>query len=134
MSASAGPPQIIRAHFQPSERATSCWLRQEMRKVLLVVPFISATGGCGSNPFSDCVPPVFPGEAFAFPLDSGFVGSGMTSTPPELSLLAERTPAAAQAAGLASPAFSSAAEIFCCCDISEDFVGAESGESRITSC
>ena len=47
--ASAGPPQIIRAHFQPSERATSCWLRQEIRKVLLLFPFISTTGGRGSK-------------------------------------------------------------------------------------
>ena len=37
-SASAGPPQIISAHFQPRERATSCWLRQEIRKVLLLLP------------------------------------------------------------------------------------------------
>src|SRR5580700_1143843 len=133
MRASAGPPQIISAHFQPRERATSCWLRHEIRKVLLLVPFIRATGGCGSKPFTCCELAVFPGELLPFPLDVGFAGSGMTSTPPGLVILADGTPAAAQAVGLASPAFSRAAEIFCCCDISTDLVGADSGDRRITS-
>src|SRR5579864_1187868 len=105
-SASTGPPQIIKVHFHPRERATSCWLRQEIRNVLLLVPFISTTGGWGSK------------ESLLSP-GTAAVGSASTWTPglvrPEAGI-----PAAFHAAGFEIPAFTRAAAIFCCCDISTD--------------
>src|ERR1700757_4290863 len=100
-SAKAGPPQIMRAHFHPRERASSCWLRQEMRKVGFETPFMRTTGGCGSNPLA-CV---------GFSPVPAWVGSGETWTP---DADPAESPAADQAAGLEIPALISAAAIFCC--------------------
>ncbi len=97
-----GPPQIIRAHFHPSERATSCWLRQEIMKVLLFVPFISTTGGCESNSAACDEGP-----------EPGAGGSVITGIAGAVAAPAEM-PAADHAAGLEIPAFSRAFAIFCC--------------------
>src|SRR3954451_24740338 len=119
-SASAGPPQIMSVHFHARVRATSCWLRHEIRKVLSFSPFLSTTGGCGSNSFE--VPPS---------LDEVEAGSLTTSTPDADS---QGRPATDQAAGLVIPALTSAAAIFCCCVMSELFIGALWDGRRTTSC
>src|SRR5580700_3844579 len=105
--ASAGPPQIMRVHFQPSELASSRWLRQEIRNVGLFFPFFMTTGGCGSK------------------LARGEFGPGATAE------VAEATPAAAQAAGFAMPALSRAVATFCCCVMSADLVAPEAEKRRI---
>src|SRR5580704_10146138 len=102
MSASAGPPQIISAHFQPRERATSCWLRQEIRKVLLLLPFISTTGGWESKALACAEEPV-PLEPSPSMLSAAFVGTERICTPPNPAAPAAGTPAAAHAAGFAIP-------------------------------
>src|ERR1700758_204055 len=121
--ASAGPPQIIRVHFQPRDLATSCWLRQEIRKVLLFVPFISTTGGCGSK--------VFAAESRSDPLFAlAAAAEAVSTSTPRWLTFASGTPAAAHAAGLEMPAFCSAAAIFCCCVIAEVLIATDSGGLR----
>ena len=128
-------------HFHPRERATSCWLRQEMRKVLLLVPLISTTGGCGSKPFASDEEGddetddelILEGEPVPTTAEDDAPGSVSTCVPPGVAALVAETPAAAQVRGLAMPAFSKAAAIFCCWFISEIFAGPDSGVRRITS-
>src|ERR1700683_3905725 len=124
-SASAGPPQIISAHFQPRERATSCWLRQEIRKVLVLLPFISTTGGWESKALAGAEEPV-PGAPSPSLLRAAFIGTERICTSPNPAVPAAGTPAVAHAAGLEIPALSSAAAIFCCWLIFELFVGSDS--------
>src|ERR1700685_4514920 len=101
-SVSAGPPQIISAHFQPREFAISRWLRQEIRNVWLFLPFVRTTAGRVSKPsLEDAI------DAFA-------VGFGPTPL--------------AQADGFVIPAFISAAAIFSCCVISATIVEPEFAE------
>src|SRR5690349_2682680 len=128
MSARIGPPQIIRVHFQPRERAISCWLRQEIRKVLLFVPLIRTTGGRRSKPpvWSFTLALVLPG-----PFPTMLAGSARTCTPDAVTP-GESSPAAAQAAGFEMPALDRAAAIFCCCVMSTALSGADAVDRWIT--
>src|SRR5438445_5016996 len=119
----AGPPQIIRLDFHPSEFTTSRWLLHEMKNAGSWLPFISTTGGWRSNP-------------------SGGLAAGLCSIGAVSTALAECAlaladvpfaPATAQAAGLEIPAFMSAAAIFCCCDIAVANTAPVSLESLTTS-
>src|SRR6266705_571711 len=119
----AGPPQIIRLDFHPSEFTTSRWLLHEMKKAGSWLPFISTTGGWRSNP-------------------SGGLAAGLGSSRSVMTALAECAlaladipfaPATAHAAGLEIPAFMSAAAIFCCCDIALADTAAVSLDSLTTS-
>src|ERR1017187_8392334 len=97
-SASTEPPQIIRAGSQPRERVSSFWLRQEMRKVLLLVPFLRTTGGCRTKPFAWSEELTFEAEPLPF---AGVIGAVRTVMPGPL--CAVGTPAADQAIGLEIP-------------------------------
>src|SRR5512142_35393 len=115
---SPGPPQMKAVDFQPRELTTSRWLRQEMRKVESLSPFMSTTlgwrsnaDGCGTVAVADAEPE----------LDAAIAEAGSV------------IPTAAQAAGFVTPAFTSAAAILPCCVRSADASGLLSGVSRMIS-
>src|SRR5579864_4761223 len=103
------------ADFQPRDASTSRWLRQEIKKAGLCVPFITATFGFRSKSSTLAVLPLL----------------GLTTV---AVAGAESIPAAGQAAGLEIPALVRAAAIFCCCVIWSAVGGLElSALSRIIS-
>src|SRR5947209_9547302 len=105
--------------FQPNELTTSRWLRQEIRKLGSLSPFMSTTLGWRSNAESSGAVAV--AAAVEFASDAAIAEAG--------SLM----PAAAQAAGFVTPAFTSAAAILPCCVRSADATAFFSGVSRMTS-
>src|SRR6266700_5264831 len=102
----AGPPQIIKLDFQPSEFTTSRWLLHEIKNAGSWLPFINTTGGCRSKPPAAIGARLSSGE--------GAVSTALAEWAPAFDADRPFTPAAAQAAGLDMRAFSSAAAIFCC--------------------
>src|SRR6266576_649116 len=117
----AGPPQIIRLDFQPSEFTTSRWLLHEIKNAGSWLPFINTTGGCKSKP------PTAAGACLCS--TAGAVSTALAECVLAPAMEDPVTPATAQAAGSDIPAFISAAAIFCCCVIAEAGIAFASLES-----